>query len=68
MNMYAEHTIQPENPIEFGYKGKREHFVTINTSNIGYPGQEIKVEIPKASSDTMIRDTQHLTQQKMVGF
>ena len=60
--MYAEHTIQPENRIELGYKGKREHIVTPNVPNIAYPTQTIMVEIPRGSSDTtMIRDTQQLT-------
>ena len=60
--MYAEHTIQPENRIELGYKGKREHIVTPNIPNIAYPTQTIMVEIPRGSSDTtMIRDTQQLT-------
>ena len=60
--MYAEHTIQPENRIELGYKGKREYIVTPNVPNIAYPTQTIKVEIPRGSSDiTMIRDTQQLT-------
>ena len=60
--MYAEHTIQPENRIELGYKGKREHIVTPNVLNIAYPTQTIMVENPRGSSDTtMIRETQELT-------
>ena len=60
--MYAEHTIQPENRIELGYKGKREHIVTPIVPNIAYPTQTIMIEIPRGSSDTtMIRDTQQLT-------
>ena len=50
--MWSEHTIEPTNRIEFAYKGKREHFVTPNVPNCGYPGQSIKVSIPRGSSDT----------------
>ena len=50
--MYSKHTIEPENCIELAYKGKREHFVTPNVPNRGYPGQIIKVSIPQGSSDT----------------
>ena len=60
--MYAEHTVEPDNRIELAYKGKREHFVTPNIPNQGYPGQTIKVLIPRGSSDTtMVRETQQLT-------
>ena len=44
--MYSEHTIDPKNCIELSYKEKREHFVTPNIPNRGYPGQVIKVSIP----------------------
>ena len=50
--MYAEHTIEPENCIKLAYKGKCEHFVTPNIPNRGYPGQVIKVSIPREFSDT----------------
>ena len=46
LNMYSEHTIEPENRIELGYKGKREHIVMPNVQNLGYPGQTIEVSIP----------------------
>ena len=61
--MYLEHTIEPENRIELVYKGKlREHFVTPNVPNQGYPGQTIKVSILRGSSDTtMVWKTQILT-------
>ena len=59
--MYSDHTIEPENCIELAYKGKRERFVTPNIPNRGYPGQVIKVSIPRGSSDTtMVRETQQL--------
>ena len=50
--MYSEHMIEPENCIELAYKGKREYFVMPNVPNQGYPGQTIKVSIPRGSSDT----------------
>ena len=60
--LYAEHTIETENCMEVGYKGKREFFVMPNFHNRGYPGQIIKVSIPRKSSDTtMIRESQFLT-------
>ena len=60
--MYSEHTTETENHIGFSYKGKREHIVTPNVPNIGYPGQTIMVEISRVSSDTtMVRETQQLT-------
>ena len=52
--MYSEHTIEMENRMELAYKGKREHVVTVNIPNQGYPGQTIKVSIPRGSSDTTI--------------
>ena len=60
--MYGEHTIQPDNCIELAYKGNREHIVTPDIPNRGYPTQAIKVLIPQGSSDTtMVRETQQLT-------
>ena len=50
--MYSDHIIEPENRIELAYKEKREHFVTSNVLNQGYPDQVIKVSIPRQSSDT----------------
>ena len=52
--MFGKHTLEPENRIEFSYKGKREHIVTPNVPNGGYPGQTFMVEIPPGSSDTTI--------------
>ena len=37
IKMYSEHTIEPENHIELAFKGKREHIVTLNIPNRGYP-------------------------------
>ena len=60
--LYTKHSIEPENCIQLAYKGKKEHFVTPNVPNRGYPGQTIKVNIPRGSSDTtMVRETQQLT-------
>ena len=60
--MYSEHTIETENRIELAYKGNREHFVNPNIPNIGYPGQTIKMSIPRGSSDTtIVRESQFLT-------
>ena len=60
--MYSKHTIKPENHVELAYKGKCEHFVMPNVPNQGYPGQTIKLSIPRGSSDTiMVRETQQLT-------
>ena len=59
--MYREHTIEPENCNELAYKGKRQHFVTPNVPNRGYPEQTIKVSIPQGSSDTsMVRERARL--------
>ena len=60
--MYSKHTTKPDNCIELAYKGKGEHFVTPNVPNQGYPGQTIKVSIPRGSPDiTMVRESQVLT-------
>ena len=62
MSTFAEHNPHVENRIQYAFKGKREHVVTLNTPNIAYPGQTLKIEIPKGSSDTVIvRNTLHLT-------
>ena len=54
--------IQSENCIECSYKGKREHIVTLNVPNQGYPGQVIMVEIHQGSLDsTVVQDSQVLT-------
>ena len=60
--LYTKHSIEPENRIQLAYKRKREQFVTPNIPNSGYPGQSIKVNIPRGSSDiTMVRKIQQLT-------
>ena len=60
--MYAKHTIDIENRIEYAHNGKRENSVRPNFPNIGYPGQTITVEIPRELSDTtIVRETQFLT-------
>ena len=52
---YAEHDPHIENRrIQYAFKGKREHVVTLNTPNIAYACQNFKIEIPKGSSDTII--------------
>ena len=62
MNIYAEHDPYIEDRIQFSFKGKSEHVVSLNTPNIAYPGQSFKVLIPKSSNDSvMIKKTQMLT-------
>ena len=43
-----------EKSTQFAFKGKREHIATINTPKIAYPGQQIKIKIPKGSIDHVI--------------
>ena len=52
-----------EDRIQFAFKGKREHVVTLNTPDIASPGQTFKVVIPKSSNDScvMVKNTQWLT-------
>ena len=59
---YGELNPAPENRVEFGFKGKREHVITPNTPNISYPGQTLKIVIPKGSSDvTIVKETLNIT-------
>ena len=37
--------------IQLAFWGKREHMLTVNVPNIGYPNQHIDIEIPKASTN-----------------
>ena len=60
--MYGELDPTPENRVEYGFKGKREHIVIPNTPNSALPGQTLHIVIPRGSSDsTMIRETQSVT-------
>ena len=43
-----------EHRTQFAFKGKREHFATVNTPNIAYPGQHFKIIIPQGSADHVI--------------
>ena len=43
-----------EHRTQFAFKGKREHFATVNTPNIAYPGQQFKIIIPQGSADHVI--------------
>ena len=59
---YGELDPTHENRTEFGFKGKREHVVMPNTPNISYPGQTLKIVIPKGSSDvTIVKETLKIT-------
>ena len=59
---YAEHDPHTEDRIQYAFKGKREHVVTLNTPDIASSGQTFKVEIPKGSKDSvMVKKTQMLT-------
>ena len=43
-----------EHRTQFAFKGKRQHFATVNTPNIPYPGQHFKIIIPQGSADHVI--------------
>ena len=43
-----------EHRTQFAFKGKRQHFATVNTPNIAYPGQHFKIIIPQGSADHVI--------------
>ena len=43
-----------EKRTQFAFKSKREHIATINTPNIAYQGQHVKIKIPKGSMDHVI--------------
>ena len=59
---YAEHDPNTEDRIQYAFKGKREHVVTLNTPDKASAGQTFKVEIPKGSKDSvMVKKTQMLT-------
>ena len=51
-----------EHRTQFAFKGKREHFATVNTPNIAYPGQHFKIIIPQGSADHVsVPDTIKIT-------
>ena len=54
MSIYREFNTEPEHRTQFAFKGKREHIVTVNIPNIGYPNQHIDVKIPARSRDLVI--------------
>ena len=39
---------------QFAFKCKRQHIATVNTFNIAYPGQKVKIKIPWGSIDHVI--------------
>ena len=43
-----------EHRTQFAFKGKRQHFATVNTPNIAYPGQHFKIITPQGSADHVI--------------
>ena len=43
-----------EHRTQYAIKGKREHIATVNTPNIAYPGQHVKIIIPQGSADHVI--------------
>ena len=54
MSVYGELDPMVEHRTQFAFKGKREHFATVNTPNIAYPGQHFKIIIPQGSADHVI--------------
>ena len=62
MSIYGELNPEPEHRTQFAFKGKREHIVKFNIPNIGYPNQDIDVEIPAGSRDqNTVSDTLKIT-------
>ena len=43
-----------EHRTQYAIKGKREHIATVNTPNIAYSGQHVKIIIPQGSADHVI--------------
>ena len=54
MSVCGELDPMVEHRTQFAFKGKREHFATVNTPNIAYPGQHFKIIIPQGSADHVI--------------
>ena len=54
MSVYGELDPMVEHRTQFAVKGKREHIVTVNTPNIAYPGQHLKIIRPQGSADHVI--------------
>ena len=54
---YSELEINPENRIQWAFKGKREHVVKTNTPNTAYPEQTFDVDIPSGSIQHVIVPT-----------
>ena len=54
MSVYGELDPMVEHRTQFAFKGKREHFATVNTPNIAYPGQQFKIIRPQGSADHVI--------------
>ena len=54
MSVCGELDPMVEHRTQFAFKGKREHFATVNTPNIAYRGLHFKIIIPQGSVDHVI--------------
>ena len=62
MSIYGELNPMVEHRTQFAFKGKRDHMVKVNVSNILYPNQYIDIEIPHGSKDhVIVLDTVKIT-------
>ena len=62
MSIYGELDPVIEHRTQFAFKGKREHIVKVNMSNIAQPNQHINIDIPHGSRDhEIVPDTVKIT-------
>ena len=62
MSLYGELDAMVEYRTQFAFNGKREHIADVNIPNIGYPNQQIDIEIPHGSRDhVIVPDTVKIT-------
>ena len=51
---YRELDPMVEHRMQFAFKGKREHSVSVNIPNMAYPGQHVDIKIPQGSGNCVI--------------
>ena len=62
MSIYGELDPVIEHRTQLAFKGKREHIVKVNMSNIAQPNQHINIDIPHGSRDhEIVPDTVKIT-------
>ena len=54
MSVYRELDPMVEHRTQLAFKGKREHIVSVNITNMSYLGQNVDIKIPQGSGNRVI--------------